>query len=633
LLKWWLSPVSPEEEITHDQLLVKHPDVVIAVLDSTSLERSFYFLTQLMEARLNLVVALNMTDEAKADGWKISTLLLGDRLKCPVVMTEAHRGMGKHELLQAISQRLEKPGEPANIKYGKNIDRALDVLTPAVAAKAPEELAPRFITVKLLEQDQETLTRLLGAGLNDPALEAKIETEIKQLSKRESGSLDILIADARFGFAHGLIRECCKREPQTSLRDITKRIDQVLIHRQLGLPIFLGLMYLLFSLTFSIGSYPVQWLGMGFDLLSQVVRNNWPAQLPLWSRSLVADGMIPGVGGVAVFIPNIVLLFLGISLLENTGYMARAAFIMDSFMHRIGLHGKSFVPMLLGLGCSVPAIMAARTLENRRDRITTIMTIPLVPCGARLPIFILLIPAFFPSYLQGTILFLVYMTGIFMALMVARLLRKTLLSGDNTPFVMELPPYKRPRLKTILHAMWENAWLYMKKAGTVVLGMSIILWGLANYPRVERPEGPLTQQEEVAISKAQLEGSLLGTVGKAMEPVMAPIGFDWRLSTALLGALAAKEMFVSQLGVVFAIEQGEDGDDMQLSETIGNHYSPLVGVSVLIFMLLTFPCISTMAVTWQETGSWRWMVFQFILLTALAYVCSLIFFQVGSLFL
>jgi ferrous iron transport protein B len=407
--------------------------------------------------------------------------------------------------------------------------------------------------------------------------------------------------------------------------------DAVLTHRVLGLPIFLLLMYMVFYLTFSIAAYPMVWLEHLFGWMARAIALAWPADSANWLRSLITEGIIPGVGGILVFLPNILILFLAIALLEDSGYMARAAFIMDQLMHKIGLHGKSFIPMLIGFGCSVPAIMATRILESRRNRFTTIMILPLMSCGARLTIYGLLIPAFFPQHWRGPVLWLIYLIGIALAVVAAKVLRLTILSGEATPFVMELPPYRVPTFKSLLNHTWIRGWLYLKKAGTVILVFSILLWVAMSYPKTGL-------QNDTGVSpdvtrQAQLSNSVIGRVGRAIEPVIRPLGFDWKIGTALIGATAAKELFVSQLGIIYAVSS--HGDKASAMRTLREHlqadYTPLVGFCIMLFCLISAPCVSTITVTRSETASWRWAVFQFVSLTFLAYIITLIVFQVGSL--
>jgi len=393
------------------------------------------------------------------------------------------------------------------------------------------------------------------------------------------------------------------------------------------LPIFIGLMYVVFQLTFSIGKYPMSWLEWFFGWLSMTITAHWPVGGDSELLSLVVDGIIGGVGGVIVFLPNILLLFLAIAIIEDSGYMARAAFIMDHIMHKIGLHGKSFIPMLIGFGCSVPAIMATRILENRRNRLTTIMIIPLMSCGARFPIYALIIPAFFAPQWRGPMLMLIYFVGIALSIICAKLLRKTLFRGETMPFVMELPPYRVPTLRGALIHMWDRGWLYLKKAGTVILAISIILWFAMSYPKVDADVLADMGAEEA--QNLQLQHSVVGRVGLGLEPVLRPLGFDWRISTAIVGACAAKEVFVSQMGILYSLGEAEKSSEA-LREHLKSDYSPLQGFCIMLFCLVSMPCVATVAMTRKETGSWVWAVFQLTFLTGLAYLLTLIVYQAGK---
>ena len=366
-------------------------------------------------------------------------------------------------------------------------------------------------------------------------------------------------------------------------------IDAVVIHRVLGVPIFLLLMYLVFTLTFKIGEYPMGWLEHFFGWLSATIASFFGAESQSWLKSLLIDGIIGGVGGVIVFLPNILLLFLAIALLEDSGYMARAAFVTDRVMHKIGLHGKSFIPMLIGFGCSVPAIMGTRILENRRNRLTTIMVIPLMSCGARLTIYALIIPAFFAEKWRGPVLWIIYLTGIVLAIICAKLLRLTVFRGETVPFVMELPPYRMPTLKSVLIHMWQRGWMYLKKAGTVILAISIILWVAMTFPKL--PAQQLAGLTDAQAEQAGLAHSVVGRIGHSIEPLIKPLGFDWKIGTALIGATAAKEVFVSQLGIVYSIGDVE-GKSKTLREKLQANYTPLNGLCIMLFCLISAPCVA-----------------------------------------
>jgi ferrous iron transport protein B len=388
-------------------------------------------------------------------------------------------------------------------------------------------------------------------------------------------------------------------------------------------------MYLVFKLTFRLGDPIMGWIEKGFEWLAVHVTALWPAGAESPLKSLLVDGLIGGVGGVIVFLPNILLLFLAIAVLEDSGYMARAAFLMDRVMHKIGLHGKSFIPMLIGFGCSIPAIMGTRILENRQSRLTTIMVIPLMSCGARLPIYALIIPAFFAPRWHGLMLWLIYVIGIVLAIICAKLLRNSLFRGQTIPFVMELPPYRIPTMRGVLTHMWERGWLYLKKAGTIILAISIILWAMTSYPKVS--ENKIAGLSNEQAQQLELQHSVAGRIGTAMEPVIKPMGFDYRIGTALIGALAAKEVFVAQMGIVYSVGEADEESE-PLRDRLRAEYTPLQGFCIMLFTLISAPCIATLAITKRETGSWGWAFFQFFGLTVVAYVITVIVYQIGSLF-
>ncbi len=432
-------------------------------------------------------------------------------------------------------------------------------------------------------------------------------------------------------------------------RSISDRVDAVLVNRVLGLPVFLLLMYAVFQLTFTLGAPPMDWIEGGFGWLGEVVGGWWPDGSDSRLRILLVDGVIGGVGGVLVFLPNILLLFLAIAVLEDSGYMARAAFIMDRLMHKIGLHGKSFVPLLVGFGCSVPAIMATRTLEHRGDRLVTMLVVPLMSCGARLPIYALIIPAFFPAAWQGPMLWLMYLIGIALAMLCAKLLKSTVLRGEAPPFVMELPPYRLPTFRGIGLHMWNRGGAYLQRAGTVILGVSILLWAMQQWPglpdgarsafeqrRVAAPAGLAAADKAAQLAdvdhaeaEAALEASLAGRLGHGLEYVLRPCGFDWKISTAMIGAFAAKEVFVSQMGIIYSLGGDTDEESVPLRTKLRAAYTPLQGFCIMLFCLISAPCMATIAVTRRESNSWGWAAFQLAGLTVLAWVLTALVYQIG----
>ena len=631
-----LAANSLEERVARDVLVTDNPDVTVSVVDSSNLERNLYLTVQLLELGLPVVVALNMVDVAKSRGTVVDTKKLSALLRSPVVTTVARRAKGVEGLLEAIRERSTFPA-PSEFKvdYGIDIEREIERLDGllAMADSKIEPMARRGLAIALLEGIDTERTESLGLGILDAAREA-----VERLERLFGDPMDILIAERRHGAAMGLARQTVKTSAERR-RDLTDLIDRVLINRVLGMPIFLGTMYAVFLFTFTVAERPMGWIEAGFGWLGEAVSGLWPVGSDSILQSLVVDGIIGGVGGVLVFLPNIVLLFLAISLLEDSGYMARAAFVMDRVMKSVGLHGKSFIPMLLGFGCSIPAIMATRTIESRRARMTTMMVIPLMSCSARLPIYALIIPAFFAGQMRATVLWIMYLIGVALAMGCAFLLRKTLFAGEGLPFLMELPPYRLPTIRSVLQHMAERSWLYVRKAGTIILGISIVMWALATFPRLD-PGTVAADEPSVAEASAlenndfaarQLAYSSVGRIGHAMEPVIAPMGFDWRIGTALVGAFAAKEVFVAQLGIVYAVESPDDTGTAHLRTRLQADYTPLVGFCVMLFALIASPCMATVAVIRRESGSWGWAAFQFLGLTVLAWVVTVIVFQTGSL--
>ncbi len=621
-----LTAYSVEEVVARNFIIDSHPDVVVNVIDSSNIERNLYLATQLMEMSVPLVLAFNMSDIARHRGLIFDIEKLSDFFGAAIVMMVGNKSEGITELLDAIIETAENP-EKDNIRrvnYGQEIEEEIEKLQKhlddehALVAK----YGRRWLAVKLLESDREVLKQ----HHSETVLEAaKVSAE--HLTTIFGDSPEIVMADRRYGFISGACQEAV--QSTTELRhDLSDTVDAVMTHRVLGLPIFIGLMYVTFQLTFLIGRYPMEWLESFFGWASVAITANWPGAPDGMLLSLIVDGIIGGVGGVIVFLPNIMLLFLAIAILEDTGYMARAAFIMDHIMHKIGLHGKSFIPMLIGFGCSVPAIMATRILENRRNRITTILVIPLMSCGARFPIYMLIIPAFFAEKYQGLMLCLIYFIGIALAIICAKLLRKTLFAGETTPFVMELPPYRVPTLRGVLIHMWQRGWMYLKKAGTILLGISIIIWAATAYPKIDGSE--LTGLTQEQAQTATLQHSIVGRVGTTIAPALKPLGFDWRISTSLIGAFAAKEVFVSQLGIMYSVGERSGSTDA-LRSKLKADYTPLQGFCIMLFCLISMPCVATVVMTKQETGSWRWALFQIAGLTLLAYIITCVVYQVGTL--
>jgi ferrous iron transport protein B len=644
-----LSAYSTEEAVARDFLLREKPDVVVDIIDASNLERNLYMAVQLMELGVPLVLAFNMSDEARARGYVFDIERLAEIFGLPIVPTVGHRGQGIEELLAAVVATATaggiKRGKPP-VDYGRELEAEIEKvrrLLEALPAGEADRYDRRWLALALLEGDRQVTEEI-----RDSRIAAQVQDSSARIERILGEPAATAIAAGRYGLISGASQDAVRSTVEYR-HTLSDRIDAVLTNRILGLPIFLGLMYLVFQLTFTLGEPPMGWIEAGFGWLAEQVSGWWPEGSESALKSLLVDGIIGGVGGVIVFLPNILLLFFAIALLEDTGYMARAAFLMDRLMHRMGLHGKSFIPMLVGFGCSVPAIMATRTLENRRDRLTTMMVIPLMSCGARLPIYALIIPAFFPSAWQGPMLWLIYVIGIALAVLTAKVLRVTVLKGESVPLVMELPPYRLPTLRGLAVHMGERGWLYLKKAGTIILGISILLWALTSYPQkalydrnyddearlaLQTLQEPARQEKLAEIDQARiaedLAHSYAGRMGQAIEPLIRPMGFDWKIGTALIGAFAAKEVFVAQMGIVYSLgETGEDSDTLR--NTLRERYSPLVAFCIMLFCLISAPCMATIAVTWRESQSWRWALFQLAGLTVLAYAVTVAVYQTGRL--
>ena len=619
-----LTAYSIEEVVARNFIIDEKPDVVIDVVDASNLERNLYLGVQLLELGVPVVFAFNMSDVAKSRGLDFDLAALSSMLGAPIVQTVGHKNSGTQELLDAAVRVADERriAKAPKIPYGPDIEQAIAAIRRQAErhVKFANDTEARWIAVKLLENDQEVVKRFPSSDVLDT-----IRFEQARIEKVLGDSAEMIIADRRYGFTSGACQGAVRATVETR-HTRSDLIDEIVIHRVWGLPIFLVLMYLVFWLTFTVGTPPMEWIEGFFGWLGARVTGWWPAGSDSLLKSLLVDGIISGVGGVLVFLPNILLLFLAIAVLEDSGYMARAAFMMDRVMHKIGLHGKSFIPMLTGFGCSIPGIMATRTLENRRDRLTTMLVLPLISCGARLPIYALIIPAFFPEVWHAPMLWIIYVIGIALAIICAKILRSTLFKGESVPFVMELPPYRMPTLKGVLIHMWERGSLYLKKAGTLILAVSILLWAMTSFPRLETVDPGLSAEEQQA---AELSHTIAGRIGHAMEPVIKPLGFDWRIGTAMIGAFAAKEVFVAQMGIVHSVGEADEESE-SLRDKLRANYSPLVGFCIMLFMLISAPCMATIAVTKRESNSWKWALFQLGGLTVLAYVVTLIVYQIGS---
>ena len=616
-----LTEYSPEEMYVRTYIRDNHPDAILNIVDAGNLERNLYLTTQLMDMNIPMVVALNMWDELEKSGDKLDIEMMSRLLGTRMVPLTAYNGRGVKDVLQAVMDTIEESEQETthhNVNYGALIEDSLKEL----AGMCPS--LDRYTILKVIENDQHAI-ELLNSQDNAEAVKRAAADMRHHIERDYNSDIVSIITDLKYGFVRGALAEALTPNPDRAT-DETKpgySMDRLLTNRWLALPILLILMWLMFEATFTLGAYPQEWIENGIGWLGGWIGKVMPDGI---LRDLLVDGVIGGVGGVLVFLPQIMILFFFISLLEDSGYMARAAFIVDRVMHRVGLHGKSFIPYLIGFGCGVPAIMATRTLENRRDRLVTILTVPFMSCSARLPAYLLLVAAFFTAN-QGLILMSIYLIGILVAALTAIILSKTLLKHDKTQFVMELPPYRKPTARNATIHMWSKGKQYLQKMATIILAASIIVWALGYFPRHEGQ----TPQEQV-------ENSYMGMMGKAIEPVVAPLGFNWQMGVSVLTGAAAKEIVVSTMGVLYTGESDATEESTSLKEKLqtatkanGEHvFDPIVAYSFMLFILLYFPCIAALAAIRREAGT-KWMVFEIFYTTGVAWLVSFIFYQVARL--
>ena len=646
-----LTPFSTEEIIARNYILDEAPDVVIDIIDASNLERSLYLATQIRELDCNVVFALNMADMAATRGIKIDGAKLSQLLDVPVVFTVGNKVQGIDNLLDIAIQAAEaqrNAPQMRKVRYNQDIEKSIatlqSVLSGALGAGLPYH--PRWTAIKLIENDTIIKERIAALSEHHDEIFADAERQRDKLRRHFNEDPEIITTDERYGFISGIIKEVVTT---TSLQrvDISRNIDLVLTNRFLGMPIFFFFIWAMFQLTFSMGEYPQAWIEGGVNLLLSGLQYVVPEGL---FKDLLLDGIIKGVGTVAVFLPNILILFFCIALFEDTGYMARAAFLMDKIMHLVGLHGKSFIPMLMGFGCNVPAIMASRTLESKTDRILTILITPFMSCSAKLPVYIVLAGAFFGAR-AGSVIFAVYLIGIALSIATGRLFRSTLFRGADAPFVMELPPYRVPMLKSLMIHMWDRSKIFIRRMGGVILIGSIVVWALANFPRDRHAElnyeaqktavqtryaqQPAAAAQALAELKRRSQAdradySLMGRLGRAMQPVFSPIGVDWRGSVALLSGFVAKEIVISTLGVLYAVS------GLQESQALGRELksagmTSLSAFSMMIFVLLYLPCLATVAAIRRETGSIKWMILSICYSTSVAWLLAFGVYQGGKI--
>ena len=613
-----LSAYSPEELYVRRNLIDDMPDVVVNVVDASNIQRNLYLTSQLIDMNLRVVMALNMYDELQDRGDKLDIKQLGYLLGMPVVPTVSRSGKGIDELFDTVIQIYEKTdphlARHIHINHGSELEQSIDRIKLLLQKNdnIRYKYSTRYLAIKYLENDKEVETVVEALTNRDEIIAARFEENARIREILGSG-LDSSLVDAKYAFIQGALAETY--EPSKGKRrrsTITDKIDAVVTNRWLAFPIFFFLLYVVFSCTFSLGEYPMQWIewlvGKFGDFVATTMADGW-------MKDLVVDGVIGGVGSVLVFLPNIMLLYMFISLLEDSGYMARAAFIMDRVMHKMGLHGKSFIPMVMGFGCNVPAIMATRTIESRKSRLITTLIIPLMSCAGRMPVYILIAGAFFPQH-AGLVLLGLYALGIVLAVFAARVISR-FIKDDDLPFVMELPPYRIPTGKSIFRHTWEKGRQYLQKMSGVILVCSLIIWALGYFPR----------GEQYATVQEQQEHSYIGYVGKTIEPVLEPLGFDWKMGVGIVSGVGAKELVVSTLGVMYS-----DGST-PLPDALKKSVTPAGALAYMVFILLYFPCVATFIAIRNETGSWKWAILTAVYTIVLAWVAAFATFHIASLLL
>lgn len=657
-----LSAYSPEELYVRKHIIEETPDVIINVVDAGNLERNLYLTTQLIDMNVRMVVALNMYDALQHSGNTLNIKKLSQLLGVPMVPTISRTGEGVDDLFHVIiglyegadfmGQKEEIQNEalrefrewhdayvpdhkfesheddensftPRNfirhihINHGPELERSIDAVKKEIGKTETirHKYSTRFLAIKLLENDKDIEKNVIASLPNASEILRIKEQEVKRLLETINEDSEQAITDAKYGFITGALKETYTDNYQNT-EMFTRIVDSIVTHKVWGYPIFFIFLYLMFECTFIFGEYPKE----GIEWLVEQLGNAVNTYMPDGSfKDLLIDAVIGGVGGVIVFLPNILLLYLFISFMEDSGYMARAAFIMDKIMHKMGLHGKSFIPLIMGFGCNVPAIMSSRIIESRKSRLVTILINPLISCSARLPIYLVLVGAFFPGK-ESLILLLIYSVGILLAVLMARIFSKFLVKGDDTPFVMELPPYRMPTSKSVLRHTWEKGAQYLKKMGGIIMIASIIIWFLGYYPNHSSYQTTAEQQEN----------SYIGQIGKSIEPIIKPLGFDWKMGVGLLSGVGAKELVVSTLGVLYTNDGNLDDDALPERIAQQSDITPLIAFAYMLFTLLYFPCIATLAAIRQETGSWKWPLFAACYTTVLAWIVAFFVYQIGS---
>lgn len=646
-----LSAYSQDEVVACDVLLNEKPDFIIDVIDATNLERNLYLTLQLIELGIPIVCVLNMHEFAEKNGVKINEKILTDILRLPFIKVYGN----KYESVLLILDKIEdmyksgnKLNKDAAMRYGETVEKSIKTITDNMQGDL-SDLHKRWLAIKTFEKDERAIHSIRRECSNGGEVIETVNKEIIKLESSENAKSDSIMADKRYSYIRGALQEAVKKDNIRAF-NFTEAADIVFLNKWLGIPIFLVVLWLIFKVTFTLGAYPQEWIDMGISALSDFVGGLLEGS-PL-IQSLVVDGIIGGVGAVLSFFPLVLILFVGISFLEDCGYMARAAFLMDKVMHRLGLHGQSFIPLFLGFGCSIPATMAARTLRNKKDRIVTVLITTFMSCGARVPVYLMFTAAFFSPKIAPTIMFSIYIIGVITAFIIAFILRKALFKGEETPFVMELPPYRAPRAKAVLRHMFDRGWMYIKKAGTYVFAASVIIWALMTFPQYEpnEQEEVSLREQAIAIASEQeldiedeeiinteydkvlssegLRRSYAGQIGRFIEPIIKPLGFDWRIGIALVAGGAAKEVLVSTIAQIVRVDEE---DEASLTELLQNDpvFNPIVVYSLLLFVLLYFPCFAAIGVMGAEIGN-KWIPFIVIYTLAVAWIVSFVFYQIAG---
>ena len=638
-----LSAYSPEELYVRRNLVEEMPDVVINVVDASNLERNLYLTTQIIDMNLRVVMALNMYDELRSKGDTLDIETLGHLLGMPVIPTVSRSGEGIEKLFDTVIKVYEtndpRLARHIHVNHGAELEKSIDRIKFLIQKNTDirYKYSTRYLAIKYLENDSEIEKVVEALPNRDEIISARFD-ESRRIEELLQTNPESAIVDAKYAFVQGALKETWQpAQERRAKHSLSEKIDAVVTNKWLAFPIFILLLYVIFEGTFTIGDYPMRWIEWLVEKFSDFVSAYMPEGM---LKDMVVDGIIGGVGSVLVFLPNILILYLFISLLEDSGYMARAAFIMDRLMHKIGLHGKSFIPMIMGFGCNVPAIMATRTIENRKSRLITMLIIPMMSCAGRLPIYILLVGAFFPSY--GSLVMLgIYAFGILMAILSAKILSR-FLKDDDLPFVMELPPYRVPTAKSVFRHTWEKGKQYLHKMAGIILVCSIIIWFLGYFPNHNK-YGTVAEQQE---------NSFIGYIGKGIEQVLEPLGYDWRMGVSIISGIGAKELVVSTLGVMYSAEAEEieaasgeigaaplteetpedEAGDTRLQKALQRSITPAAALSYMIFVLLYFPCIATFVAIKQESGGWKWAVFSAVYTIVLAWVMAFIVYRIALLF-